>query len=82
MSETENQICSFCNKNSSIMSKEDDEIWYLDPNTVYGKSFRAHNHENVQVDINDSKYPDARPGVSTSAGFWFDYCPKCGRKLV
>ena len=82
MSESKNQICSFCNKNSSIMSKMDDEIRYLDPNTAYGKSFRAHNHENVQVDINDSNYPDARPGDSTSAGFWFDYCSKCGRKLV
>lgn len=74
-------MCEFCSRDKSIESIEGDEIWYLDPTDTYGKSMRQHNHENVQVDINDSKYPDARLGDSTTAGFWFDYCPQCGRKL-
>lgn len=74
--------CSFCRRNTSIMSSEHDELWYLDPTDAYGKSMQQQNHENVQVDINDSKYPDARPGDSTNAGFWFNYCPMCGRKLA
>lgn len=81
MIKIENKTCGFCNRDKSIKSIEGDEIWYLDPTSGYGKSMRQHNHENVQVDINDSKYPDARPGDSTNAGFWFDFCPVCGRKL-
>lgn len=81
MNKKKKQNCSFCNRSDSIMSKENDELWYLDSTSAYGKSMRIHNHENVQVDINDSKYPDARPGDGTNAGFWFDYCPKCGQKL-
>ncbi|KYK53507.1 hypothetical protein AYO51_15435 [Lactiplantibacillus plantarum] len=81
MDEVEKQTCGFCNRDTSIKSIESDEIWYLDPTSGYGKSMRQHNHENVQVDINDSKYPDARPGDSTTAGFWLNYCPGCGQKL-
>lgn len=74
-------MCEFCGGDKPTESIEGDEIWYLGPTDTYGKSMRQHNHENVQVDINDSKYPDARPGDSTTAGFWFDFCPVCGRKL-
>ena len=81
MSKTEKQTCGFCNRDKSIMSKDGDELWYLDPTDQYGIGMRTYNHENVQVDINDQKYPDARPGDGTNAGFWFDYCPGCGRKL-
>lgn len=74
--------CNFCRRHASIMSIDGDELWYLDPDDKYGKIMRKCNHTNVQVDINDSKYPDARPGDSTNAGFWFNYCPMCGRKLT
>lgn len=74
-------MCEFCNSDRSIESIEGDEIWYHDTTSGYGKSMRQYNHENVQVDINDSKYPDARLGDSTNAGFWFNYCPECGCKL-
>jgi len=60
---------------------EDDEIYHLDSNDDYWNRIRQDYHGNVQVDINDSKYPDARPGDSTTAVFWFNYCPMCGRKL-
>lgn len=54
MNKKKKQTCSFCNRSDSIMSKENDELWYLDSTSAYGKSMRIHNHENVQVDINDS----------------------------
>ncbi|UVW17986.1 hypothetical protein NX820_08690 [Levilactobacillus brevis] len=83
LTESKDQInCSFCRRGISIMSSEYDELWYLDPTDAYGKSIQQQNHENVQVDINDSKYPDASLGGSTNAGFWFNYCPMCGRKLA
>jgi len=83
LTESKDQInCSFCRRGISIMSSEYDELWYLDPTDAYGKSIQQQNHENVQVDINESKYPDARSGDSSNAGFWFNYCPMCGRKLV
>lgn len=85
--------CTFCDNSSptestpfgtnstSIKSTENDEIYYLNPNNPFWKNFRQDYHANIQVDINDSKYPDSRPGDSTSATFWFNYCPGCGRKL-
>lgn len=53
----------------------------LSPESDYVKNIRHDYHANVQVDINDSKYPDARIGDDTNATFWFNYCPECGRKL-
>lgn len=73
--------CQFCGNSGAIKSGEDDEIYHLDPNDDYWNRIRQDYHGNVQVDINDSKYPDARPGDSTTAVFWFNYCPECGQKF-
>ena len=43
---------------------------------------RIKNIDNHLYAAKQKEYPDARPGDSTNAGFWFNYCPMCGRKLA
>ena len=74
--------CKFCQYGNSIKSSDTDIVWYLNPKKgEYARTVRQYEHVNVQVDINDEKYPDSRPGDDTNAQFWFNYCPMCGRKL-
>jgi len=82
MSKNKDQTCCFCNFDKPIMSIEREELWFIDPTRALGKSIRTRYHENVQSYIHDPKYNDARLSEGPKPRFWFDYCPKCGRKLV
>jgi len=73
--------CNFCHDGNFIESSDKDIVWYLDPKDDYARTTRKYEHVNIQIDINDEKYPDSRSGDDTNAQFWFNYCPMCGRKL-
>lgn len=74
MTKINKNTCIFCGKGEVINNGDGGEIWWLNPNTPYGKTTR-NNYYNVQIDVSDYS------GNCISTNFKFNYCPICGKRL-